>query len=936
VYNEKDGCVEEKNVHYVPGLYKIFDEILVNAADNYTRAAGQSYIKVCIDEKAGSISVENDGNGLPVEVHQEHQMYVPEMVFGHLLTSDNYDDTEKKVTGGRNGYGAKLANIFSTKFEIECADPGRKKKYYQCWEENMKKKDKPKLTAHSGAGYTKITFYPDFKLFGMKKLDKDIVGIMNRRCVDLAGIMPASCKIHLNGKRLQISSFKDYVQLYKLEDDTEIVYDKSGDRWEVAMTVSDGQFKQVSFVNSIATPKGGTHVAHVADQLVEAITRRVNSKNKGGMDIKPYHVRNYLWLFVNCQIENPTFDSQTKETMTLKAAKFGSKCDISEAMITKVLKTGIVDMVLQWAKAKESIDLSKTMKGVSGPPNKKTKRLLNIPKLEDANLAGGRDGRECTLILTEGDSAKTLAVAGLSVIGRDKYGVFPLRGKLLNVRDATFAQTMDNAEIANIVKILGIEPKKEYHSCNSMRYGHVMIMTDQDYDGSHIKGLILNMVQFWWPSLFRMPGFMQEFVTPIVKVSRRSVVQTFFTLQEYDKWKEENNNGRGWHLKYYKGLGTSTTAEAKEYFSHLEDHSLSFDYTGDGDDENMDMAFNKKRADDRKEWINASNDEEFVDHSKDAVTYTDFVQKELVQFAKYDVIRAVPSVVDGFKPVQRKIMWSAFRRNLKSDMKVAQFAGYVSEHSAYHHGETSLQGAIIGLAQNFVGSNNVALLVPSGQFGTRLQGGKDAASSRYIYTRLEKIARLIFHPHDDPLLEYQLEEGQQIEPRWFMPTLPMLLLNGAEGIGTGWSTSLPNYHPREVIANLKRFLRCEPVQEMCPWYAGFKGSLVLSCDKVGYDVIGVIEKRGPTTLEITELPVKKWTQDYKEAVLQAMLSTDGPGSGQIEDFKEYHTEASVHFVVTVTEAQMAAHEYIGLLQSFRLRGSISTNNLMFFDKDGKI
>ncbi|CAE8673176.1 unnamed protein product, partial [Polarella glacialis] len=207
---------------------------------------------------------------------------------------------------------------------------------------------------------------------------------------------------------------------------------------------------------------------------------------------------------------------------------------------------------------------------VSGPPNKKTKRLLNIPKLEDANLAGGRDGRECTLILTEGDSAKTLAVAGLSVIGRDKYGVFPLRGKLLNVRDATFAQTMDNAEIANIVKILGIEPKKEYHSCNSMRYGHVMIMTDQDYDGSHIKGLILNMVQFWWPSLFRMPGFMQEFVTPIVKVSRRSVVQTFFTLQEYDKWKEENNNGRGWHLKYYKGLGTSTTAEAKEYFSHLE------------------------------------------------------------------------------------------------------------------------------------------------------------------------------------------------------------------------------------------------------------------------------------------------------------------------------------------------------------------------------
>ena len=134
--------------------------------------------------------------------------------------------------------------------------------------------------------------------------------------------------------------------------------------------------------------------------------------------------------------------------------------------------------------------------------------------------------------------------------------------------------------------------------------------------------------------------------------------------------------------------------------------------------------------------------------------YSDFVYKELVHFARYDVMRAIPSMVDGFKPTQRKIAFSAFKRGLKTDVKVAQFAGYVAEHSAYHHGEVSMQGSIVAMAQDFVGSNNINFLYPSGQFGTRLQGGKDAASARYIYTRLQPIARLIFHPDDDAILEY--------------------------------------------------------------------------------------------------------------------------------------------------------------------------------------
>merc|ERR1740130_1508772 len=163
------------------------------------------------------------------------------------------------------------------------------------------------------------------------------------------------------------------------------------------------------------------------------------------------------------------------------------------------------------------------------------KRILGIPKLEDANEAGGKSAGDCTLILTEGDSAKALAVAGLSVVGRDKYGVFPLRGKLLNVRDVTQKQISENKEIMNIVKILGLSFGQKGEQ-KKMRYGSVMIMADQDYDGSHIKGLLINFFHFWWPDLLKDGGFVKEFVTPIVKVTKAGQTVTFFTQNEFEAW----------------------------------------------------------------------------------------------------------------------------------------------------------------------------------------------------------------------------------------------------------------------------------------------------------------------------------------------------------------------------------------------------------------
>merc|ERR1719262_1366751 len=231
--------------------------------------------------------------------------------------------------------------------------------------------------------------------------------------------------------------------------------------------------------------------------------------------------------------------------MTLKQTSFGSNCNINRAFIDEILeKTDVLQSIVSLAQAKMLTTMDKNAKGGRG------KRVLGIPKLEDANEAGGKYAHECTLILTEGDSAKALAVAGLGIVGRDKYGVFPLRGKLLNVRDVTQKQIAENKEIMNIVKILGLTFGQKGEK-KKMRYGSVMIMADQHYEGSHIKGLLINFFHFWWPDLLKEGGFVREFVTPIVKCTKGSTVNTFFTQNEYEEWKKEHEGEPGWHIKYY-------------------------------------------------------------------------------------------------------------------------------------------------------------------------------------------------------------------------------------------------------------------------------------------------------------------------------------------------------------------------------------------------
>jgi len=570
----------------------------------------------------------------------------------------------------------------------------------------------------------------------------------------------------------------------------------------------------------------------------------------------------------------------------------------------------------------------------------KRTRIGGIAKLEDANWAGGRNANRCTLILTEGDSAKALAVSGLGAIsGRDTFGVFPLRGKLLNVREASHDQIMKNVEIQNIKQILGLKHNHDYKSVDSLRYGQLMIMTDQDHDGSHIKGLIINFFDHFYPSLLRIPNFLVEFITPIVKVWKGKQEHTFYTMPEYEEWKAKNNDGRGWESKYYKGLGTSKATDAAKYFSAIDKHRLAFDPMKPEDRQLIDMAFNKKKADDRKEWLRQFKPGTYLDHDIKTIPLQDFVNKELILFSMADNIRSIPSVADGLKPGQRKVVFACFKRNLKKEIKVAQLGGYVSENTAYHHGEVSLTATIVGLAQNFVGSNNINLLEPNGQFGTRMQGGKDAASARYIFTNVPRMTRTIFHQADDAILNYLTEDGQRIEPEYYLPTVPMVLVNGADGIGTGWSTSIPNYNPKDIVANIRRLMNGEEQERMTPWFRGFNGTIErIENDK--FKVSGIATKVDDKTIEITELPVRKWTQDFKE-MIEEMTSggkdgkTDASAS-VIKDYEEHHTDTTVHFKLHMKDSGMKAAEAEGFEKFFKLTSTITTSNMVCFDLQGKI
>ena len=964
ILNDDQSRIVEKNISYIPALFKLFDEGIVNCRDHVIRmqqaiqnkaenALPVNYIDICIQDD-GTIVMMNDGNGIDIAEHPEYKIWIPELIFGHLRTSTNYDKTEKKIVGGKNGFGFKLVLIWSTYGSVETVDHVRGLKYVQEFKNNLDIIEKPKITKCKTKPYTKIVFKPDYARLGIAGLTPDIISLLKKRVYDVAAVTDKSLKVKYNSNLIPVKNFQQYIDLYIGASSKDVAssaraYEESGERWEYAVALSPThEFIQVSFVNGIHTAKGGKHVEYILGQITRKLVAYIEKKKK--MVVNANSIKEQLILFLRCDIENPAFDSQTKDFMNTPSAKFGSTCSVSDKFIEKIAKMGVMDAACALTEVKENKAVKKT-------DGSKTKSIRGIPKLIDANWAGTEKSAQCSIIFCEGDSAKAGIVSGLSSEDRNIIGVYPMKGKILNVRGEQTKKIAENKEIAEIKKILGLESGRVYKNADdvnkNLRSGKVVIICDQDADGSHIKGLIINLFQSEWASLVQIPGFIGFMNTPILKARKGTQEFVFYNEGEYETWKNANAQGKGWTIKYYKGLGTSTGKEFREYFEKKK--MVGFEYKGKDSDDKIDMVFNKKRADDRKLWLGEYNRDSFLNTNDKMVTYEEFINKELIHFSKYDCDRSIPNLMDGLKISLRKILYSAFKKNLTTEIKVAQFSGYVSEHSGYHHGEASLNAAIVGMAQNFVGSNNINLLMPNGQFGTRLQGGKDSASERYIFTQLNKITRHIFPEMDDNILSYLNDDGLLVEPIFYAPIIPMVLVNGSKGIGTGFSTDIMCYNPSQIIQYIRGKLSSALPDggalpggdiEFVPYYEGFCGTIQKVSDEGKYLFKGKYEKMGVDKIRVTELPVGYWTDDFKEYLESLTETVDKNGKKIVPVVKEYDDmskDTSVDFIITLQKGKLAEleatqldHGCNGLEKQFRLFSTNNSTNMHLFDANDKL
>lgn len=944
--------ISKKVLNFSPAFLRIFIEPLSNAIDNVARSRQSntkcSKIKVSIDELTGMTTIWNDGEIIPIEMNEEEKCYNHSMIFGQLLTSSNYDDDEERVDiSGRNGLGVKLTNVFSTWFRVSALDPASGKMFEQEWADNMKVTGPPKIKASKlKTGYTEVSWIPDFAKLGADGgYTKDLISLYCKFVVDAA--MLTKVNVTFNEVAVPVKTLATYARLYDKEDSDEtltITTTVNGCGCEVLVTPSLEGYTTISFSNGIYNPLGGVHVDAWAEAIFRPLVNKFNKKGKPQINISD--VKKFFRLFVVASVINPEYDSQSK--MRLESPKVVA--EVKPSHITKICKWSVAGMIEDIITSKEMMVLKKSEKKRTG--------FKKIDGFDRANNAGGKNSSECTLILCEGLSAKTYAVKGISEgifgkKGRDWFGILPLRGKILNVRDTAPATIAKNVVVSNIVQAIGLRYDTDYTkdaNYNQLSYGRVMIITDADNDGLHINGLIQNLFHSLFPSLFdRETPFLISMQTPIVRVflPKKEPI-TFYDEREYTEYVREFSQrypDKKINKKYYKGLGTSNNEEIADTFGKKVIEYVKDDHT----DANMVKLFHKKHADARKKWMEHHNPSigsiKWGDKSVVQMSMSNFIDHELIKYSIDDCSRMIPCVMDGNKESHRKVLYSVFLKNLTysgKELKTAQLAGYVAEKSGYHHGEQNLNDTITKMANDYVGSNNIPLLFRGGQFGSRNSGGKDAANARYTFTKMDAMTRLIYRADDDALLPRNEDDGDVVEPKFYVPVIPMVLVNGCTcGIGTGWSSTIPCYNPLDLVASVKEWLTRRAtlnqrdsdesfVVQLTPWYRGFTGTIEKEDSRhaeSNFISWGTVVNGPRGTKVVTELPVGMWTDKFRD-MLDGFLENK-----QIKGYKDNSTAETVHFTITEMNGSDAIKAD---LNGLKLYTHLKTTNMVLFDEEHRI
>ena len=528
----------KRSVTYNPAFLKIFDEIVSNSIDEHRRNSKLNEVRVTVDPDAGSIKIWDNG-GIPVVMHAEHNEWIPEMIFSNLKAGSNFNDDEERLVAGTNGVGSTLTNIFSTKFRIRTCDG--KNAFEQTFSNNMRERTQAKIVKWKDH-FTEIFYIPDLPRFSLEKIDADHVEMMRKRCIDLAACNP-SLTITFNETAYKFDKFADYCKLYV----PDVVYEE-GARWKVGIAPSEGSFTQVSFVNSVETKDGGTHVDYIASQVIEWIRERVKKKHK--VDLKPSELRNHFFLFVQADIVNPAFSSQTKEKMITESKEFGSKFELADKTLKAVLASEVVQRILDWAQQKALADERKQLRELN-----KNLAKGKVLKLIDAKARYGRG--DCTLALFEGDSASS---AFRKYRDPQRQGAFPLRGKFVNVTEMPATKIIQNQEVKDILAATGLKMGEEP---KELRYGKVLIYSDADPDGDSIAGLLINFFGRFWPELFNQ-GRVCRVMTPLVVAKRKGETLSFYSADEFNEWQAKQKDLSKWDVAYKKGLAALEDEEYRE------------------------------------------------------------------------------------------------------------------------------------------------------------------------------------------------------------------------------------------------------------------------------------------------------------------------------------------------------------------------------------
>ena len=909
-----------------PIFLKIFDEALVNALDASSRDPELRKIAMNFSAADGSIEITNDGRGIPIELFvkdgEETNRYIPEVVFTELSAGSNFDDTQVRLLGGRNGVGVSCTNIWSSLFEVEVHD--RRRLFHQSFAKNLTERGEQTVRPFvAKTGLVRVRFIPDYVRLGIDLATSAqlLEDLLRTRAAEAAVCARSGVTMTFNDVRLpcKIAAFAG--ELFGCE---ELLTESFGRGEGPGCDVIVGPRKDCEpftcFVNGIRCD-GGSLAGHLFEKLHKALGA-VAAKQKRTTPLRLQTVKEFLALCCVARIDKPRFTSQSKESLSMPAKDFGFKVEWSDRFLAKLAKLPAVEDLIQHEIQHE---LARDLKKVA--PTKKAGDV-NIDKYDPA-LDCRKVPLQCTLILTEGDSAKALAVAGLSVVGRDRFGIYPLRGKVLNVRNKPVKTAIGNKEIAALLKILNVSPQG---GPDHLRYGRVAIFTDQDSDGAHIAGLLLNAIHCFFPDIIKArPNFVCRIVTPLIKVTPKrgqGEVMEFFSVQGFNIWAAAEDVA-AYSVKYFKGLGTSTVKDAKEIFRQLQRHTL--DFAWDPLSEARIVAFfDDKQADERKRILTEDYSPDLtIDYAQPSLTVTDFLQKDLIHYSMYSNFRGIASAIDGLTPSRRKVIFYFLSNRSNPEIKVAQAAAGTAMKTMYLHGENSLVESIVGLAQEHVGTNNIALLLPLGQFGSRLDPPATHAAARYIFSKVSNITRAIFPRADDDVLEYRCEEGEVIEPKQYCGVVPLILVNGASGIGTGFSSSVPCHSLPSVVAACRALMTGGPLPELVPHYEDFTGQV--EATRKGVETRGVFRRTGPASLEITELPIGRWTDVFITELKEAGDKAKFPLASIVNRSTEASVLIELHFAAPIQDIEDAV-----LHKALKLTENVASTFMWLHDANYKL